>query len=269
MPKINLIPNDYILRKHPDVSWRKWLQMVWNDIEWPTVIILGLTSLTLGVIGFLQYSSLGKQLSFWDSVYESLQLFSLQADFNRGIPIPIFLQIARFLSPAIAAYTLAQAFMVVFKEQLELFQLVRTTNHFIICGLGPKGLLLTKNLRKMGQQVVVIEQDCNNPYLEICRELGAIIIIGNARDSRMLIKAGVRQAKHLIAVCNDDGTNVEVANQVETLIQRHQEKSLKCTIHIEDPYLWTILREREFAKKQTSPVRVEMFNIYDAVPAFF
>lgn len=264
MPSIHLIPNDYILRKHPDISWRKWVEMVWNDIEWPTVITLGVVSLTLGILGFLQYRTTGgKPLSIWDSLYQSLQLFSMQVNFDADIAIPLSLQIARFLSPALAAYALAQAFMVVFKEQLELFKLVRTTNHFIVCGLGQKGLLLTKNLRKAGQQVVIIEQDSNNPHLELCRELGAIAVIGNARDGRVLLKAGVRQAKHLIAVCGEDATNVEVAEQAEILMQNHTGNVLTCTIHLADPYLWTILREREFAKEQTSPIRVEMFNVYD------
>lgn len=265
MRSIKLIPNDYILRKHPEVSWRKWLQMIWNDIEWPVVLLLGLTSLVLGIIGFSQYSSsAGTQRPFWDSLYGSLQLFSLQADFSSLSPIPLSLQIARFLSPALAAYTLAQAFMVVFKEQLELFRLVRTTNHFIICGLGQKGLLLTKDLRKADQQVVVIEQDGNNPYLEICRELGAIAIVGNARDAKALLKAGVRQAKHLIAVCGEDATNVEIAEQAEILMRGRKGKSLVCTLHLADPYLWTILRAREFAREQISSIRVEMFNVYDS-----
>ncbi len=265
MSGFKLIPNDYILRKHPDVSWRNWLQMVWNDIEWPVILLLGLASIALGFIGFSQYPSpSGNQRSFWDSLYGSLQLFSLQADFSSLSPVPLSLQIARFLSPALAAYTLAQAFMVVFKEQLELFRLVRTTNHFIICGLGQKGLLLTKDLRKADQQVVVIEQDGNNPYLEICRELGAIAIIGNARDTRILLKAGVRQAKHLIAVCGEDATNVEIAEQAEILMRDRRGTSLVCTLHLADPYLWTILREREFAREQTSPIRVEMFNVYDS-----
>ncbi len=264
MPNINLAPNDYILRKHPDISWQKWFQMVWNDIEWPTVIILGLISLALGTMGFLRYQPPGgNQNSFWDSLYESLQLFSLQGNFYQGSSIPISLQISRFLSPALAAYTLVQAFMVVFKEQLELFRLVRTSNHFVICGLGQKGMQLIKNLRKADQDVVVIEQDGNNPYLETCRDLGAIAIIGNARDSKILLKAGIRQAKHLIAVCSDDATNVEVAKQAELLMQRFQGESLACTIHIADPYLWAILREREFAKEEATSLRVEMFNIYD------
>ena len=150
-----------------------------------------------------------------------------------------------------------------FKEQLELFKLVRTTNHFIVCGLGEKGLLLTKDLRRANYRVVVIEQDNSNPQLEICRELGAITIIGDARDGKILLKAGIREARQVIAVCSEDGTNVDIAKQAEFLLHRKQGKILPCTVHIMDPYLWTILREREFTKEQTSSIRVEMFNIYD------
>jgi voltage-gated potassium channel Kch len=238
--------------------------MAWNDIEWPVVIILGLISLGLGIIGFLEYPlEGGKQLSFWDSLYGSLQLFSLQGSFNPGITIPFPLQIARFLSPILAAYTLLQAFVVVFKEQLELFRLVRLSNHYVICGLGQKGLFLAKDLRKAFQPVVIIEQNSSNPYLDVCRELGAIVIIGDARDNKILLKAGVPQAKHLIAVCGEDATNVEVAGQAEILVRGNHGKLPTCTIHITDPYLWTILREREFTKEQTSSLRVEMFNVYD------
>jgi hypothetical protein len=187
----------------------------------------------------------------------------MQASFDAGIPIPITLQIARFLSPALAVYTLFQAFMVVFKEQLELFRLVRVTNHAIVCGLGQKGLHLTKDLRKANRPVVVIEQDGNNPHLEVCRELGAILVIGDARDNRVLLKAGINRARNLIAVCGEDGTNVEVTEQARNLVRGRRKKVLTCTAHIADTYLWTLLREREFAQEQSSFFRFEMFNIYD------
>lgn len=264
MANFNLIPNDYVLQKHPDISWQKWLQMVWNDIEWPFVILLGLASLTLGTLGLLQYPPQGEgQLSFWDSLYESLQLFFLHGNFRQGVTLSIFLQIARFLSPVLTVYVLTRVFMVAFKEQLELFRLVRTTSHFIICGLGQKGLLLTKDLRKSDQQVVVIEQDSNNPYLKVCRELGVSTIIGDARDDNILLKAGVRQARHLIAVCGEDETNVEIAGKAETLERSKPGRLLSATLHITDPYLWTTLREREFANEWPSPLNIKMFNVFD------
>jgi len=227
--------------------------------------MLGLASLTLGILGFLQYSSQeGSDLSFWDSLYLSLQLFSMQVSFESYSPIPGYLRIARFLSPSLAAYTLSQAFVVIFKEQLELFRLVRSTNHIVICGLGQKGLLLAKDLRKDDQALVIIEQESNNPHLEPCRELGAIVIIGNARDARILLKAGVRRARRIIVVCGDDGTNLEIIKQTQRIMEGEHKNTLTCTAHIVDSYLMGMLKQRELTKKGISAFRVELFNVYDA-----
>jgi len=239
--------------------------MVWNDIEWPVVALLSFTSFLLGTIGYLQQPEQNAvKISLVDCIYRSLQLFTMQSNIESGLSIPITLQIARFLSPALAVYTLFQAFMVVFKEQLELFRLVRVTNHAIVCGLGQKGLHLAKDLRKANRPVVVIEQDGNNPHLEACREIGAIVVIGNARDNRILLKAGIRRAKNLLVVCGEDGTNVEVTEQAQKLLRGRRKKVLTCFAHIADTYLWTLLREREFAQEQSSFFRFEMFNVYDA-----
>jgi hypothetical protein len=270
MPETSLIPNEYILKKRPEISWYRWIQMVWNDVEWPTVIALGVISLVLGIIGFYQYGQTGAfKTTFLNILYQSLQLFSMQAAFDTNLPLPVTLQIARFLSPALAVYTLFQAFLEVFKTQLQLFRLVRVRNHAIVCGLGQKGLLLVKDLRKTNRPVAVIEQNSNNPHLEICRDLGVIVVNGDARESMILLKAGIRRAEQLFVVCGDDGVNVDVAELAQRLIQEqdarhHRSGLLNCVIHISDIYLWTVLKEREFAKDQASSFRLEMFNIYDA-----
>jgi hypothetical protein len=109
----------------------------------------------------------------------------------------------------------------------------------------------------------VIEQDGNNPSLAACRELGAYIIIGDAKDSLILRKAGVRRAKYLFAVTGEDGTNVEIAEQAQLLIEGHRTSVLTCVLHVTDGYLWTLLREKMFSKEQTSVFRTELFNVYD------
>ena len=269
MRKIKLMPNDYILKKAPDVSWLKWFQMLWNDFEWPVVILLGVISIILGTVGFFLYNTdVGQSdtLSlFWNNLYLSLQLFSMQVSFDapKAKDISLALQIARFLSPGLTVYTLSQAFIEVFRKQLELFQLVRSENHVVLCGLGSKGLLLVKDLRKEKQSVVIIEQQSNNPYLELCRELGVVVIIGDALDSKILLKAGVRQAKRLIAVCGDDGTNVQVAAQARKLVEGHRKDRLICNIHIVDRYLRSVLKQKEFTSEKLSAFRIELFNVYD------
>jgi len=271
MPQPNFIPNEYILQKRSDITWRKWLDMLWNDVEWPFITLLAIFSFGLGLYGFgVYFDSFGKQSSLLDCIFFSLQLFTLDgSQIEPGSSIPLALQVARFLSPGLAAYTLVQAFMVVFREQLELFKIVRIRKHAVICGLGQKGLLLVKDLRKKDISVVVVERDSNNPHLDVCRELGAPAIIGDARETVILLKAGTKHARKLFVVCGDDGTNVEVAEAAEKLVQkqdhRQQRKEiLHCMIHISDTYLWTVLKEREFSKDQGSSFRFEMFNIYHA-----
>lgn len=246
-------------------KFKRWLAGLWNNLEWPLVGLLALGSLLLGAKGYADfYTPTSGDWLTWDFLYLSLQLFILQsAPFEIGSTLPTALQVARFLSPAIGAYTLFQAFLEVFENQLQLFKLFLARNHTIICGLGQKGLLLVRDQLKANQYVVVVENDSNNPAIEICRELGAFVLIGDSRDNTILRKAGVRRAKYLFVVCGEDGTNVEAAEQAQRLVEGHRKNTLTCILHITDTYLWRLLRERMFSKEQSSPFRIELFNVND------
>jgi len=267
MTKFSLSKNG-IFSKPPEVPWGRWIQIIWNDVlEWPTVIALGLLALILGTVGYAQYFvQSGNSFSLLDCLYRSLQLFTMNFDVVApGAPIPLSLQVARLLAPGIAAYTLIQTLMEVFKEQIRLMRLGRFSNHVVICGLGRKGLQLTKEFRKTGHSVVVIEWDSNNPHLDTCREMGAVVYFGDARDRLILRRAGVQRAKRVLAVCGDDGTNVEVAEKARELVEEiKRDKELICTIHIQDIHFWTLLRERELLVEHSSSFRLELFNIYDS-----
>ncbi len=254
--------------KPPEISWKRWIQVIWNDfLEWPTIIAAGLFALLLGIVGYGQYFlQSGTSLSFVDCLYRSLQLFTLNFDaLETEFPIPLSLQLARLLAPGVAAYTLVQTLMEVFKEQIRLMQLGRFKNHIVICGLGQKGLQLAKEFRRTGHNVVVIEWDSNNPNLDSCHEMGAIVYFGDARDRLILHRAGIQRARRLIAVCGDDGTNVEVAEKARDLVAKiKRDKELTCTIHIRDIHFWTLLRERELLAEPIPAFRLELFNIYDS-----
>ncbi len=256
----------FIRKKQPGESNRKWLLSIWKDVEWPFVIGLGVLSLFLGYAGYRRYFAASGTICLpINCFYLSLQLFTM--NFNSGgldQQIPITLQIARFLAPALAAYTFLQALLVVFKDQIDLLTLARMREHTIICGLGRKGMLLTKDLRQAGVSVVIIECDGNNPNLENCREMGAVILISDARDEMALRKANLERAQRIIAVCGDDGTNIEVAEHARLFHSKYQKSELTCTVHIVDTYLWSLLRKREFNAEQNSSFRLELFNIYDS-----
>ncbi|MCJ7734419.1 MAG: hypothetical protein MUP11_07710, partial [Anaerolineales bacterium] len=88
----------------------KILRTLWADYSWFIILLLGSISLVLGYIGFWKnglFNEAGR--TSLDNLYLTLGLISLNSG---AVPPPVGweLQIARFLVPAITAYTAFLAF---------------------------------------------------------------------------------------------------------------------------------------------------------------
>lgn len=252
-------------------TWRNHLRAIWRshakpwlrDYEWPIIGGLGLVAIGLGYIGFQRlFSHLGESRSTLDLFYLTLQLFVLDSGSVLG-PKTWELEIARLLGPAVTGYTAVKALTVIFSQQLQMLSLLCMKDHTVICGLGRKGLVLAKGFHEYGERVVVIEQDDNNEFIQHCRDLGSIVLVGNATRPEMLRKAGVHKARYLISVCGDDGANTEIALHSCELVKDRKGKILSCYIHIVDPDLLVLLREKEIFTEGIPSFRLEFFNVYD------
>ncbi|MGM0452857.1 MAG: potassium channel family protein [Thermodesulfobacteriota bacterium] len=80
------------------------------------------------------------------------------------------------------------------------------TDHYVICGHGQMGQIVTAELFRNGLPLVVIDND-ENAILR-CRELGVAHLRRDAMEEENLIEAGVERAKGLISVVNRDADNV-------------------------------------------------------------
>lgn len=239
---------------------RRWL----GEHKWLFVGALWVVAGALGYVGFGKYSlAIGEPRSSWDVLYLTLQLFVLQSGPVSG-PVTWELQVARFLAPAVIAYTAIQALATVLHEQLKMFRLRFFRNHIVICGLGRNGLLLAKGFCDKGERVVVIEQDDDNGMLGPCREYGAITLIGNAADPALLHSARVSKAKYVISVCGNDGTNAEVGVHARELVRGRKGEALTRLVHIYDLELCSLLREREIAMAKPDEFRLELFNVFES-----
>ena len=178
-------------------------------------------------------------------------------------PIPWELEVARLLAPLVTAFTFILALMGIFRNQAHLIRLSIARNHVVICGLGQKGVVLAHEFRQKNVLTVIIESDDDNPRIEACREWGAIILIGDAREAAMLRKARVQYARVLIAVCDDDGVNAKIAMQAKEISQELLNNQLNCIIHIVDPQLCKLLREQESSNNEDSGFKLEFFNIFE------
>jgi hypothetical protein len=239
------------------------LRRIWQDYQWPIVVILLLGSLALGYVGFYRYAAAtGRALAPPDILYLTLQLAVFESGAVSG-PVSWELEVARWLVPAVTAYTAVLAAASLFRKQLQLIRLRFLRGHVVICGLGEKGSRLADGFCRSGYRVVAIEQDENNPHVGPCRERGAVVLAGDATDPALLSRAAIGRASHLISVCSDDGANAEVAVGARELTARRKRGALTCTIHLVDPQLCELLRERELGGDASPAFRLELFNIFD------
>ena len=247
-------------------SRQGWFRRLWHEIELPLLILLGVASIVLGVVGFQLYFATipdeGGHFNIFRSLYAALELLEFQGG-NLRTPLPWELEVARWLAPAVTTYAVLMGLAAIFRNYLQAVRLQFTSRHVVICGLGQKGLLLAKNFRTAGKTVAVIEKDGGNPSIPVCRDLGIMVIAGDARDVDSLRKAGVRQADSLIAVCGDDGANADIAVKARQVVATRKGRKLNCAIHISDPRLWVFLRQQEFGSEKTNAFRLDFFNIYD------
>lgn len=134
------------------------------------------------------------------------------------VPAEMELMIFWYLMPILAVYVIGQGAV----DFVRLFfnrsnrrdaweEAVASTfrNHVIIVGLGHVGQRVSRTLVAMGFDVVAID---NNLSEELDRELnglGVPSIIGDARSTDILEKAGIRRASSLIVATSDDHVNLE------------------------------------------------------------
>ena len=84
--------------------WHTRVVEPWRDLRWLVIGTLWLSALGLGYAGFVRYSAAhDTPSSFWDNLYLTLQLFTLESGSLSG-PISWELEVARWLAPAVAGW---------------------------------------------------------------------------------------------------------------------------------------------------------------------
>src|SRR5438105_24377 len=83
--------------------------------------------------------------------------------------------------------------------------------HVIVCGLGHVGFRIVELLARLGERFAVVAGETRSEWIEALRGWGALIVTGDARDTRRLAEAGLAEARALVAATNHDVVNVEIA----------------------------------------------------------
>ncbi|MCD4691187.1 NAD-binding protein [bacterium] len=233
--------------------------------QWWVIILLGIGTLCLGWFGFSRYYAVhGQSSTFWHTLYVSLQLFTIESG-PVPAPVPLELNIARFLAPVVPAWALVRTFLFVFGDRLRALRLRRQRGHVVVCGLGRRGMQLVRDFRECGSRVLAIECDPDNANVKACRDLGVPVLIGSAADLELLRKARADRPEHVIAVCGDDGTNVNIAVLVYQLVRDRSTRingRVRCSIQVSDLRLATLLQKHHILSETEDRFVASIFNTY-------
>ncbi|MBL8890932.1 MAG: NAD-binding protein [Planctomycetaceae bacterium] len=220
-------------------------------------------------------------LTIGGAFYKTLQIFAFNVD-PTELEQSILLRIAMFSAMLMAVIVAEKGIRVLFRSSYEQLVLQFKTKHVVVCGLGRIGYQILADLEYAESQIVVIESDPENQRIAWAREMGAVVVVGDATHGDVLEAAQVHRAREVFVVTGSDQCNIESVIEIRDILRRRGRKSffgwtlpkLNCHVHILNQDLAGIVRENSTSLEQstaapaTFPLRrsgpalieVEVFN---------
>lgn len=241
-----------------------WRQRKARLIAWWVAIgSLGIAAFVFGYWGFTK--QLGADYRPTDLVYLTTQLFTFESG-AVDPPAPWQLEIARFLAPLTMASAIVRVIVSLLRNRLRLARLAFYRDHVVVAGLGRRGLRLVDDAIDRGHRVVCIDRIIADELKNELSDKGAIVIEGDVTRDETLLKSRAHYAKHVLAVCSSDGTNVEAGLNVYKLVQRDPQSHASCTVcrvETADFALSNVLRANDMFKRLHGACEVIQFSSYE------
>jgi Trk K+ transport system NAD-binding subunit len=192
-------------------------------------VLIGATIvLVMILIATLTYVCVNQNVSVVDSLYFSIGMITGAGGEERVVEnVPDSIKLFTALMMLVGAgvigvcYALLNDFVLGtrFKQFLDAAK-VPVRHHYIVCGLGGMGFQIVNQLHTHGQEVVVIENDFNNRFLNVVRSIGIPVIQADASLPATLTAANVQRAEALLAVTSNDTVNLEIALSAKSLVPK-------------------------------------------------
>ncbi|MBW4613982.1 MAG: NAD-binding protein [Desmonostoc vinosum HA7617-LM4] len=211
---------------------RKLLKVVTNLRQFQqhgrSVLVGAIVLLAIIVIATLTYMSAKLSLSVVDALYFSVGMITGAGGNDKVVEnapdsIKIFTVVMMLVGAVVIGIWYAMLTDFVLGSRFKQFwdaARIPQRNHYIVCGLSGIGLRIIQQLHANGQEVVVIETDSNNKYVNTARGLGIPVIQGDASFRATLKASNVDTAAAVLAVTNNDAINLEIALKAKGLSPR-------------------------------------------------
>jgi voltage-gated potassium channel len=209
-------------RRYP---WRRYLLANLRDVrvlfrQFSIPLLLFVSSVLLGGLLFdlLYTHSEIQELTYLEAVYA---IFSM-IFFGQSVPFPRqwYLQVFFFMMPIVGLGLIAQGVInfgvMLFnkssrEDEWQVAIASTYKDHIIIAGIGRLGLRIVQQLLDSGEEVVGIEINPENEFVQRVMGWRVPIITGSATHADVLKQAGVERACAVITCTENDLTNLEIA----------------------------------------------------------
>lgn len=240
-----------------------------KHIEIYLIASFAFITILLGFIGFYCDTELENLTyhSIFESFYKVLQLFTLE---SISEPNNCFYKIARWFGAFVTGYSIIKIILYFTREQLNELKIRLCYNdHHIVCGLSWKAKTLIKDLNNKNKKVVIIEINKDHDDISEYKFFENIkIIIGDAEDEDVLLRANILNASYVYVFTENDETNLTITNSIQTIFSKNSNKDkfknsaqlLKIRIHLTEYRNLCVFKENH--KKNTGYFDYHAFNIY-------
>jgi Trk K+ transport system NAD-binding subunit len=182
-------------------------------------------------LGYVQPG--GKNLSLGEAIYFTVETFATVGfgDFSFAAQSP---EMQAFgIALIVAGVTLSTVILALITNALVSRRIEQSLGqgsihgmdgHVILVGLGAVGLRVLEGLRAQGRDVVVVEYDESNRYVQHARSLGAPIVHGDATLGQTLRSVNIAQAGAVAILTSDDLVNLETGLAVRDALGERWEE---------------------------------------------
>lgn len=203
-----------------------------------SVVVVAMILLVIILLATLTYVSGNLKISFVDALYFAVGMITGAGGNdkvveNASVSIKIFTVVMMLVGAAVIGIWYAMLTDFILGSRFKQFwdaARIPQRHHYIVCGLSGIGIRIVQELHASGHEVVVIETDCNNRFVNTARGLGIPVIQGDASFRSILKASNIDTAAAVLAVTNNDAINLEIALKAKGLAPR-----IPVIVHYADP----------------------------------
>ena len=188
-----------------------------------SLTIFAATNLGGALLLWLLYAP--KQLRFLEALHATFAMVFLEWTLPE-YPRNLLLQALTFTVPILGLSVVAEGLIrlgaVLWDQEnrREVWEMAVSgtlSDHVVVCGLGRVGRRVVERLLHEGLDVVVVERNRDAPFRKEAEKLGALVVIGDAKQSEVLERANGATARAFLGLTDDDLANLESALEMRKL----------------------------------------------------